>query len=69
MRMKTAATAVPSATPGSVMMARLRSGSRARLTKSTGGAHCSHSEKARISMVACQNTGIERLNRLTRRTT
>ena len=69
MRMKTAATAVPRASPGSTMIARLRSGSVVRLTKSTAGAQLSQRETARMSMLACQNTGTERLNRLTSRTT
>jgi len=66
--MKTAATAVPSATPGSAMIARLRTGSRTTLTKSTAGAQLSQSETARMSMLACQKTGTERLNRLASRT-
>ena len=69
MRMKTAATAVPRASPGSTMIATLRSGSVVRLTKSTAGAQLSQRETARMSMLACQNTGTERLNRLTSRTT
>src|SRR5206468_10228204 len=69
MRMNTAATAVPSARLGSAMMARFRNGSVHGLTKSTAGAQLSHSETARISIVACQNTGIERLKRLATRTT
>ena len=68
MRMKTAATAVPSARPGSAMIARFRSGSRTRLTKSTAGAQLSQSETARMSMLACQKTGTDRLNRLISRT-
>ena len=69
MRMKTAATAVPRATLGSAMMPRFRSGSVHGLTKSTAGAQLSQSDTARISIVACQKTGIDRLKRLATRTT
>ncbi len=68
-RMKTAATAVPRARAGKAMMPRLRSGSVHGGTKSTAGAQLSQSETARISMAACQKTGMERLKRLTTRTT
>ena len=68
MRMKTAATAVPRARLGSAMMARFARRLLNGLTKSTAGAQSSQSEVARISMVACQKTGIDRLKRLRTRT-
>ena len=67
-RMNTAATAVPSARLGSAMIARFPTGSTQKLTKSTRGAQPNQSEAARISIVACQKTGIDRLNRLATRT-
>ena len=68
-RMKTAATAVPSARLGSAMMARLARRLVQGLTNATAGAQWSQSETARISIVACQKTGMERLKRLTTRAT
>ncbi len=50
------------------MMARFARRLLNGLTKSTAGAQSSQSEVARISMVACQKTGIDRLNRLRTRT-
>src|SRR5438477_378760 len=62
MRMNTAATAVPSAMLGSAMIDRLRSGSVHGLTKSIAGAQLNQSDSARMSIVACQKTGNERLS-------
>src|SRR5438046_9912973 len=69
MRMNTAATAVPRARLGRATTARFRRRSTHGLTNSNEGAQPNQRDTARISIVACQKTGIDRLKRLTTRNT
>src|SRR5207249_9849005 len=59
----------PRARLGSATTARFRRRSTHGLTNSTEGAQPNQRDTARISIVACQKTGIDRLKRLTTRTT
>ena len=53
---------VPTDMAGSIMMLRLVPGSFQKSTYSNEGIHPKVMESTRISMIPCQNSGIDRLN-------